>query len=438
VDQLSEAVQAGSRRVRPRMHIDPYTVILFGLLLKVPLAVLFLAFWLRGRRASWFAWWSATLFLGSVAMLCFLVGGLRKEYVPIGAANAVLAVALVCAWQGARAFEKRAPRWLPVFAVPGVWLAACLVPGFVECLACRVTLSSTLLSPVMALTAAEFWRGREERLPSRGAVIVLFASLALIFAARIPLIGVAPFPFGALPAEAAWVAAYNLILLFHAVVLAVLLVAMSKERLELEQRTRAQTDPLTGALNRRAFVTIGRRLVLRHRKSLASLCLLFIDLDHFKALNDRYGHSCGDALLMWFVTVAQDKIRPTDFLFRMGGEEFCCVLPYTSTEEALGVAERIRHQLETATLEVAGRSIKVTVSVGVSSTDMVGYDMDSLVRRADTAVYAAKRQGRNRVVAAAADDVRETGGPILAADDEMVAAGRSPAWSGSIAGRDNP
>ena len=90
------------------MHIDPYTVILFGLLLKVPLAVLFLAFWLRGRRAIWFAWWSATLFLGSVAMLCFLVGGLRKEYVPIGAANAVLAVALVCAWQGARAFEKRA------------------------------------------------------------------------------------------------------------------------------------------------------------------------------------------------------------------------------------------------------------------------------------------------------------------------------------------
>lgn len=107
----------------------------------------------------------------------------------------------------------------------------------------------------------------------------------------------------------------------------------------------------------------------------------------------------------------------------MGGEEFCCVLPYTSTEEALGVPERIRHQLEATTLEVAGRPIRATVSIGVSSTDMVGYDMDTLVRRADAAVYAAKRHGRNRVVAAAADDAREAGRPILAADDEMVAAG---------------
>jgi diguanylate cyclase (GGDEF)-like protein len=404
------------------MYIDAFTVFLFGLLVKVPLASLFLVFWLNNRRASWFAWWSATLLLAGLTTLILLVGNLRGDFFGIGLAVASLVAAMACCWQGARAFEKRPPLWLPVFAVPGVWLVACLVPGFLECVGCRVVLSSCLLSPVLALTAVEFWRGREERLPSRWMVIALFASIALIFAARIPLVGVAPFPFGALPAEPAWVAGFNLVMFFHTILLAVLLVAMSKERLELEQRTKAQTDPLTGALNRRAFITMGRRLVLRHRKENEPLCLLFTDLDHFKSLNDRYGHASGDAVLINFVTVVHEKIRPTDFLFRVGGEEFCCLLPYTRAEEALGVAERIRHRLESATVDVAGRPLNVTVSLGVSSTETFGYEIDTLVRRADMAVYAAKRRGRNRVVVATLHDPVDIGGHILLMADDLVAA----------------
>jgi hypothetical protein len=262
------------------MQIDASTVLLFGLLLKVPLAILFLIFWFNGVRTSWFAWWSATFFLGSLTALLLLVGGFRGAFFGVGAATALLITVSICCWQGARAFERRPPLWLAAFALPGVWLAACLVPGFLDCVGCRVALSSALLSPGFAMTAVELWRGREERLPSRRAVIATFASLALMFAVRIPLIGVAPFPFGAQPAESIWLAAFNLIMFFHTMVLAVLLVAMSKERQELEQRTSAQTDPLTGALNRRAFMTRGRQLVLRHRKERAPLCLLFIDLDH--------------------------------------------------------------------------------------------------------------------------------------------------------------
>ena len=404
------------------MEIDAFTVFLFGLLVKVPLAILFLVFWLNGTRASWFAWWSATLLLAGLTTLILLIGNLRGDFFGIGLAVASLIAAMACCWQGARAFEKRPPLWLPVFVAPGVWLAACLVPGFLECVSCRVVLSSGLLSPVLALSAVEFWRGREERLPSRWMVIALFASIALIFAARIPLVGVAPFPFGALPAEPAWVAGFNLIMFFHTILLAVLLVAMSKERLELEQRTKAQTDPLTGALNRRAFITISRRLVLRHRTENEPLCLLFIDLDHFKSLNDRYGHASGDAVLISFVTVVHEKIRPTDFLFRIGGEEFCCLLPYTRAEEALGVAERIRHRLESAAVDVGGRPLNVTVSLGVSSTETFGYDTDTLVRRADMAVYAAKRRGRNRVVVATLHDPLDIGGHIPLMADDLVAA----------------
>ncbi|MGC1465868.1 MAG: GGDEF domain-containing protein [Pseudolabrys sp.] len=382
------------------MHIDAFSILLFSLLVKVLLGVLFFVFWFRSRRANWFAWWSAAFLLGSLATAVLMIRGFGDQISAVGVGVGSLVASFACCWQGARVFERRAPLWFPVFAAPVLWLALCLFPPFVQFTAYRVAGSSCLLAPLMAMAAFEFWRGRDERLPSRWTIIALFASIASIFAARIPLIPVAPFPFGALPMQVPWVAIFNLLIFLHTILLAVLLVAISKERLEFEQRTKAQTDPLTGALNRRAFMVRGRRLVLRHKKSGEPLCLLFIDLDRFKALNDRYGHSGGDDVLMKFVTIVHDNIRPTDFLFRVGGEEFCCLLPHTETEQALRVAERIRRQLEESTVDIAGMAVKVTVSLGIASTEAFGYEVETLVRRADMAVYAAKRQGRNKVVVA--------------------------------------
>jgi diguanylate cyclase (GGDEF)-like protein len=402
------------------MHIDAFTMLFSGLLVKVVLGVLFAVLWLKTARANWFAWWSATFFFGSLASLAFLARDFGPTF--FGMAVALLILSMSCCWQGARAFEKRPPLWIAVSAPPTLWLAACVVPGFLETVSSRVLLSSFLTAPLVGMTAYEFWRGRAELLPSRRTVIVLFSSMALIFAIRIPLIGVAPFPFGGLPAEPAYIAAFNLILFFHTVVLAILLVALSKERQELEQRTQAQTDSLTGALNRRAFIMRGRRLVLRHKKTREPLCLLFIDLDHFKALNDRYGHSGGDDVLTAFVGVVHDNIRPTDFLFRLGGEEFCCLLPFTTTDGAFQVAQRIRCALEATGVQVAGSPVHVTVSIGIASTDAFGYDVDTLVRRADMAVYSAKRQGRNRVVIAAADEPVDNSREAPLTGEGMIAA----------------
>jgi diguanylate cyclase (GGDEF)-like protein len=125
---------------------------------------------------------------------------------------------------------------------------------------------------------------------------------------------------------------------------------------------------------------------------------LFLDLDRFKSLNDEFGHSAGDNVLVNFVNVVNGCIRPTDFVFRMGGEEFCCLLPHTNTEQAHRVAERIRHQFEVTPTDVAGGPVRATVSLGIASTEIFGYDIDTLTQRADMAVYAAKRQGRNQVV----------------------------------------
>jgi diguanylate cyclase (GGDEF)-like protein len=385
------------------MPIDTFTVLLFGLFIKLVLGVLFVVFWMKSRRTPWFGWWSASLLLGSLTSVLYMWRG-PDSLLSVGVGIAAMMGSFACCWQGARAFDLRPPLWGPVLLVPLLWLAICFLPDFVANISLRVILSSIFIAPLLAMAAIEFWRGRAERLPSRWPVIVVFSFFALFFAARIPLVGVAPFPFGALPMQAGWLGAFNLAMFVHTILLSVLLVSLSKERLELDQRTKAQTDPLTGALNRRAFMWRGARLLQRHAYERAPLCLLFLDLDHFKSLNDRFGHSGGDDVLTSFVGLVNACIRPTDFLFRIGGEEFCCLLPHTTAEQAHRVAERIRHQFEMTMTEVAGTVVKTTASLGIASTDAFGYELDTLMRRADMAVYAAKRAGRNRVVVATAGD----------------------------------
>jgi diguanylate cyclase (GGDEF)-like protein len=254
------------------------------------------------------------------------------------------------------------------------------------------------------MTAGEFWRGRQEPLPSRWAIIVLFVSLSAFFASRIAFIGVLPFPFGALPVQPAWLAAFSLILILHTAALAVLVVAMSRERLEREQQLKAQTDLLTGALNRRALMAYGERLVLRHRMGKRPLCLLLFDMDQFKSLNDRFGHLGGDEVLTSFVSVARENLRPGDFLFRLGGDEFCCLLPETTLNRACDVAERILRKIAGKVMVIAGMPVTMTASMGIASTETFDCGLAELMQKADTALYAAKRHGKNRVAVATADD----------------------------------
>ena len=217
------------------MQIDGYTVLISGILIRTLLAILFLAFWIKDRRAIWFGWWSAAFFLGDLAALAYLFGGFAVMFSPLGVMAAAVIAAIACFWQGARAFEGRTPLWLPVIVLPALWLVACAIPGFLDELSYRVALSSLVLALVSAVIAFEFWRGRREKLPSRWAIIALFLSLSMFFASRIVLVGIAPYPFGALPMQTSWLAAFGLVLLLHTIILAVLIVAMSRERLEREQ-----------------------------------------------------------------------------------------------------------------------------------------------------------------------------------------------------------
>src|SRR5690242_2716813 len=170
------------------MPIDSFTVLLFGLLIKLVLGGLFVVFWLKNRSAPWFGWWSATLLLGSVTSALYMWRG-TESAISLGLGIAALIASFACCWQGARVFDRRRPLWIPVLASPALWLAACFVPGFLESIPFRIVLSSSLIAPMVAMAAVEFWRGRNERLPSRWPIIVIFGSFTMFFAARVPLIG---------------------------------------------------------------------------------------------------------------------------------------------------------------------------------------------------------------------------------------------------------
>ncbi|RQR62858.1 GGDEF domain-containing protein [Burkholderia sp. Bp9015] len=163
----------------------------------------------------------------------------------------------------------------------------------------------------------------------------------------------------------------------------------------------AATDPLTGAANRRQFIESVEAEIARAKRNGAPFSLLALDLDHFKAINDSYGHQAGDQVLQRFVAKCLDAIRPYDGVARVGGEEFMVLLPQVALDTAQSIAERIRAAIAGAPFEAGiGQPIEVTVSVGASEFGRDGETIDAILRKADERLYRAKHQGRNQVVAA--------------------------------------
>ena len=166
--------------------------------------------------------------------------------------------------------------------------------------------------------------------------------------------------------------------------------------------TRAATDALTGLPNRRALQDTVRRMVAQAGRSLEPLAVLALDLDHFKKINDQFGHEKGDDVLAAVGPLLADGIRESDFAARAGGEEFSILLPGTDEQGAREVAEKLRNAI--ARLEVPGVERQVTGSFGIAVYPTQAVDAPTLLRKADRALYLAKEHGRNRVELAAAPD----------------------------------
>jgi diguanylate cyclase (GGDEF)-like protein len=171
---------------------------------------------------------------------------------------------------------------------------------------------------------------------------------------------------------------------------------LCKEKDERKMALLATIDSLTGLLNRRAFferTDSVRQLARRMRRPVT---LMMLDIDHFKQLNDRFGHACGDEALCVFAEIAQGTLRDHDIMGRLGGEEFALVLPGTDMNGAMQAAERLRLAVEAGVVQCDGAPFSMTVSIGVVLVDPNEH-INAALARADRALYTAKSAGRNRV-----------------------------------------
>lgn len=157
------------------------------------------------------------------------------------------------------------------------------------------------------------------------------------------------------------------------------------------------TDHLTGAANRAHFFQMAEAELLRARRYDRPVALVMLDADHFKRVNDTAGHQAGDEVLKQIVREARHVLRGSDMVGRIGGEEFALLLPSTTPQEALDIAERLRSAVEAVVHDIAGQTLRVTISLGIASLDATTDNLEDLLAAADEALYAAKGAGRNRV-----------------------------------------
>jgi diguanylate cyclase (GGDEF)-like protein len=171
------------------------------------------------------------------------------------------------------------------------------------------------------------------------------------------------------------------------------------ERRQLEARLRqmATTDGLTGALNRSGFLALSQAELDQNMDADRGMALMMLDVDHFKSINDRYGHAGGDQALKHLVTALSNRIRRGDLLGRLGGEEFAILLPSVAAAEAERLAERLVAHIAASPVNYGGRSIEMTISIGLTMRNGADRSIERVIARADDALYRAKESGRNRV-----------------------------------------
>jgi diguanylate cyclase (GGDEF)-like protein len=383
-----------ARLAEASLSLDIGTLFVIAICVTSLLGFFLLFAWMQDRIRA-LAWWGAAYLLGGVSGVIWRLNDAISTPLPANLVDVLLFIAVGMIWSAARVFHGRRVLWGAMCLGAVVWVAASFSPAFHLSAASRLVMSSLIVASYTFLTATELRRERRKSLIRLWPAVFVPMLHGAIFFFPVALAGLAAGGSGASKVGTGWVAVYAIEVVLYVVGAAFIVLVLAKDRTVRHYKTVAATDPLTELLNRRGFFEAATEVMADRKAHKAPVSVLAFDLDHFKSINDRFGHSVGDATLHLFASVARQTMRAEDVIGRLGGEEFVALLPNTLSE-AIVAAERVRVAFAAASNVPGGDHVPATVSIG-AVCGSASAKIEVLIERADVALYRAKSNGRNRV-----------------------------------------
>jgi diguanylate cyclase (GGDEF)-like protein len=377
------------------MSFDTSTLYLFATMVAGMLGAM-LMFFGKQEKIPALKWWGSAYLLGASSIAIWTVGGERLGPMLSLALNALGFVACGMVWNASRVFHGRPPN-LPGLLLGAVaWIGAVLMLPPAD-FVLRLTIGAAIIAIYAGLTAAELWSERRRAMQRNWLAIVVPVMHGCVLMLPI-LLGAFLRQHDEAFSSSIWVTVFSVELVLYAIGTVFVIFMLVSDRAVTAHKTAASMDPLTGMFNRRGFSEASARVIEREAGAGRPVTVMIFDIDHFKSINDRFGHPAGDEILKLFATIVMNNLRISDLSGRIGGEEFAALLP-CSLEEGVLAAERVRECFEASGIECEDGAVDTTVSIGVAGGP-AGTELEVLLAAADTALYQAKRGGRNRVEAA--------------------------------------
>ena len=375
------------------MSLDIGTLSVIAICVTSLLGLFLLFAWSQDRTTA-LAWWGMAYLIGSLSGTMWRLADVMTLPVPESLPDVLLFIAVGMIWSAARLLHGRPVLWGAMCFGAVVWLASFSFPLFATSAASRLIVSSLIVATYTFLTAAELWRERRKSLIRRwpASLVPMLHGAIFLFPIALASLDSSNHAFAT-----GWVALYAIEIVLYVVGAAFVVLMLAKDRAVRQYKLAASTDPLTDLLNRRGFFEAAAAIMAERQLSKEPVCVLAFDLDHFKTINDVFGHSAGAQRLLHHRGEQMQRGVAGDAIGRLGGEEFIALMPATLTDAA-SAADRVRKAFATASA-AAGSHAAVTVSAGVSCGSALA-EIDTLISRADAALYRAKSNGRNRVEAA--------------------------------------
>ncbi len=381
------------------MHLDLQTISVVTVFIAALLGAFLVFAGLQSRNVRAPIWWGCAHIVNACGFALLTSRDAAAGFVTIDIANALVLLGYGLTWTGARVFDGRPIRPSLVLLAPLTWMLLCRISAFADSPGARIIFASTVLALLALLAAKEFWRGRDEPLMSRWPLVVVLLAHAAILLMRVPAVLFSPSFRDQFALSRLSFTLLAFATLLFTVIVAFLQLNLTKERSELKHKINSLVDPLSGVANRRAFLDSASSLLGRYEPGHEPFAMLLFDLDHFKQINDRLGHSAGDAVLQVFAGTATSTLGADVLFARIGGEEFAACMPVGDMDEAYAIAERVRRNFAATAARFGNGQLSPSVSAGVALGRETDMTVGALLSIADRALYRAKEQGRNRVEA---------------------------------------